>query len=150
MSISREQYFEYFNIINNNNFSERRRKGLFSILNVCASTYENIDFREVEDLCYDDGVSLLSDREKIMYELNYISKCINGKNEKFKKQLSSIYSDFLMGEDEEEIKKRITLLQCDLGVDAQFISVFPMILEDLKENKNYTENCAVNNKTFNR
>ena len=151
MAITKEQYFEYFHLIDDNdNFSKNRKRGLISILNVCNATYENVDFHDVEDLCYDDGMHLLSDKEKIAYEINNILKCINPKDKKNKKQLSTIYYAFLMGGDETELKKEITLLQCDLGMDAQFISVFPAILCDLKVNKNLMNSCNINKKTYTR
>lgn len=136
MVISDQKYIEYYeSIINNDSFSDQKKCGLLSILMMYNSVYDDEYLNGLEELEYDNGIYILADDERINLEIENLFGCLNeNENEVLLNELYSISSDFMNGEDLNNIKKRITLLQLELKLEPKFISVFRSILNDLEIN----------------
>ena len=136
MVISDQKYIEYYEyIINNDSFSDQKKCGLLSILMMYNSVYDDEYLNGLEELEYDNGIYILADDERINLEIENLFGCLNeNENEVLLNELYSISSDFMNGEDLNNIKKRITLLQLELKLEPKFISVFRSILNDLEIN----------------
>lgn len=136
MVISEQKYIEYYeSIINNDSFSDQKKCGLLSILMMYNSVYDDEYLNGLEELEYDNGIYILADEERINLEIENLFGCLNeNENEVLLNELYSISSDFMNGEDLNNIKKRITLLQLELKLEPKFISVFRSILNDLEIN----------------
>ena len=99
------------------------------------SVYDDEYLNGLEELEYDNGIYILADDERINLEIENLFGCLNeNENEVLLNELYSISSDFMNGEDLNNIKKRITLLQLELKLEPKFISVFRSILNDLEIN----------------
>ena len=129
MAMNMDDYFEYVDLfLSDEEMSNVKKSSFIKLLETCRVMNSDEEASLFENKYYRLGNKFLNDKEKIDYELNDIHELTEVRRLAFDATSIKKNKELI-----KEIKKQITLMQCELGVSPKFVSVFKDVLEDEKK-----------------
>ena len=138
MAMNMDDYFEYVDLfLSDEEMSNVKKSSFIKLLETCRVMNSDEEASLFENKYYRLGNKFLNDKEKIDYELNDIMKVLSDDDIHELTEVRRLAFDATSIKKNKElikeIKKQITLMQCELGVSPKFVSVFKDVLEDEKK-----------------